>query len=122
MVVFYFRYFVFSLAIDFYRWYIAMITVSQPTAKQLYMKHIMNTSQRSTARQIQMISHIANTINNNEFYHKMIMKFPCPMQAKVLCQQKNLIANCIFNMPAMSISILFLKCLRLQQAMLQQLT
>ena len=49
-MAFYFRYFVFSLAIDFYWWYIGMNTITQPIAKQQDVKHIMNTSQCSSAR------------------------------------------------------------------------
>ena len=87
MVAFCFGNFVFSLAINFYWWYIGMNTVSQPNTKQWDMKHIMNTSQRSTAWQIQTIGHISNTFNNNEWSHKMVPKFPGPMQPQVLCQQ-----------------------------------
>ena len=50
------------------------------------------------------------------------MEFPCPMQPQVLCRQQNLITNCIFNIMALSVSILLLICLRLQQMMLHQLT
>ena len=60
-VAFYFSNFVFRLAINFDWWYISMNTVTEPTAKQRDMKHIMNTTQRSTARQIQTIGHIPNT-------------------------------------------------------------
>ena len=54
--------------------------------------------------------------------HKTVPKFPGPMQSQVLCRQQNLIANCIFNMPMVCISVLLLICLRLQQMMLHQLT
>ena len=121
-VAFDFSNFVFSLAINFDRWYISMNTVTEPTAKQRDMKHIMNTTQRSTARQIRTISRIPNTFSNKERSYKTVTKFPCPMQPQVLCRQENLVANCIFNMPTVCISILLLIRLRLQQMTLHQLT
>ena len=99
-----------------------MNTVSQPSAKQRDMKHIMNTTQRSTARQIQAIGRIPNAFSDKERSHKTVMKFPCPMQPQVLCRQQNLVANCIFNMPTVCVSVLLLIRLRLQQTTLHQLT
>ena len=99
-----------------------MNTVTEPTAKQRDMKHIMNTTQRSTARQVQTIGRIPNMFNNNKRPYKMVTEFPCPMQPQVLCRQKNLVANCIFNITASSVSVLLLIRLRLQQTMLHQLT
>ena len=99
-----------------------MNTVTEPTAKQRDMKHIMNTTQRSTVRQIQAISRIPNMFSNNERPYKSVTKFPCPMQPQVLCRQKNLVANCIFNITAWSVSVLLLIRLRLQQTTLHQLT
>ena len=99
-----------------------MNTVSQPTAKQRDMKHIMNTTQCCTARQIQMISRVPNTFNYYKWSYKMVMEFSRPMQPQVLCRQQNLVANCMFNITALSVSGLLLIRLRLQQTMLHQLT
>ena len=99
-----------------------MNTVTELTVKQRDMKHIMNTTQRSTARQIQAISRIPTKFSNNERPYKSVTKFPCPMQPQVLCRQENLVANCIFNITASSISVLLLIRLRLQQTTLHQLT
>ena len=99
-----------------------MKTVTEPTAKQQDMKHIVNTTQRSTARQIQTISRIPNMFSNNEWSHKMVTEFPCPMQSQVLSRQQNLVANCIFNMPMVCIGVLLLVRLCLQQMTLHQLT
>ena len=52
----------------------------------------------------------------------MVPKFPSSIQPQVLCRQQNLVANCIFNMPTVYISVLLLICLCLQQTMLHQLT
>ena len=99
-----------------------MNTITEPTAKQRDMKHIMNTTQRSTARQIQMISRIPNTFYYNKWSYKAVTEFSRPMQSQVLCRQQNLIANCIFNITALSVSVLLVIRLRLQQTTLHQLT
>ena len=121
-MAFYFGNFVFSLAINFDWWHVDMNTVSKLTMKQQDMKHIMNTSQHSMLRQIQMICHVPNTFRHYNWPYKTIQEFPCPMQPQVLYQQQNLIADCIFNITVPSISVLLLICLRLQQTMLHQLT
>ena len=86
-MAFYFGDLVFSLAINFDWWYIGMNTITEPTVKQQDMKHIMNTTQRSTALQIQMIGRIPNTFNNNKRLYEMVTEFPSLMQSQVLCQQ-----------------------------------
>ena len=99
-----------------------MNTITQPTAKQRDMKHIMNTTQCSTARQIQTMSRVPNTFSNYKQSYKTVSKSPSPMQPQVLCRQQNLVANCIFNMPTVWVSVLLLIRLHLQQTMLHQLT
>ena len=114
--------FVFSLAITLDWWHIGMNTITKPATEQWYMNHIMHTSQCRMLPQIQMISHFPSTFSHNEWSHRMVPKFPSPMQPQVLCRQQDCIANCILNMSSLSVSILLLICLHLWQTMLHQLT